>query len=85
MLRRDLGATDEEIATIDARVQAEIDQATDEAEASPPPEPLDALVGVYADPPVTPPLWFRAEAADDRYGTERAEGWGTWPADGGRR
>ena len=85
VLRRDLAATDDEIAAIDARVQAEIDRATDEAEASPPPEPLDALVGVYADPPVTAPLWFRQDAADDRYGAERAEGWGTWPADGGKR
>lgn len=85
VLREELGATGAEIEAIHARVQDEIDRATDEAEASPPPEPLDALVGVYADPPVTPPLWFRRDAATDRYGAERAEGWGTWPADGGTR
>jgi pyruvate dehydrogenase E1 component alpha subunit/2-oxoisovalerate dehydrogenase E1 component alpha subunit len=85
VLRGDLGATDEEIAAIDARVQREVDEATDIAEASGPPEPLDALVGVYADPPAEPPLWFRREAAGDRYGAERAEGWGTWPSGGGER
>ena len=36
------------------RVTAEIDEATDEAETSPFPEPLDALDGVYADPPREP-------------------------------
>ncbi len=85
VLRGDLGATDAEIGAIDARVQREVDEATDIAEASGPPEPLDALVGVYADPPTEPPLWFRREAEGDRYGTERAEGWGTWPSQGGER
>src|SRR5215216_1112137 len=38
-----------ELEQIDARVTAEIDRATDEAEASPAPEPDDSLRGVYAD------------------------------------
>jgi TPP-dependent pyruvate/acetoin dehydrogenase alpha subunit len=48
-----------ELEAIDARVGREIDEATELAEASPMPEPEDALVGVYADPPVMEPLWYR--------------------------
>jgi TPP-dependent pyruvate/acetoin dehydrogenase alpha subunit len=82
VLREQLGATAEEIAAIDARVQQEIDCATDEAEASGPPQALDALEGVYADPPREQPLWFRRDAAHEEYGAERPEGWGTWNAGG---
>ena len=62
---------------IDAQVKEEIDRATDEAEASPMPEPTDALVGIYADPPVIPPLWFREgiKSAVDVH--ERPSSWGT--------
>ncbi len=62
---------------IDARVKEEIDRATDEAEASPMPDPTDALVGIYADPPVIPPLWFREgiKSAVDVH--ERPSSWGT--------
>lgn len=76
-----LGFTSEELAAVDARIREEIDAATDEAERSPMPEPTDALVGVYADPPVMEPLWFREGG---RLGTsthERPEGWGTWSSD----
>jgi TPP-dependent pyruvate/acetoin dehydrogenase alpha subunit len=80
VMREALGATDAEIAAIDARVAAEVDAATDEAERSPPPQPLDALIGVYADPPAERPLWFR-EGSDRAVDVnERAEGWGTWQA-----
>jgi TPP-dependent pyruvate/acetoin dehydrogenase alpha subunit len=67
-----------ELERIDARVVEEIDRATDEAELSPPPDPMDALVGVYADPPAMPVLWYRAgiDSAVDRH--ERAQGWGTF-------
>jgi len=41
VMREEFGATDEEIAAIDARVAREVDAATDEAEKSPPPEPLE--------------------------------------------
>ncbi|HWJ24569.1 MAG TPA: thiamine pyrophosphate-dependent dehydrogenase E1 component subunit alpha [Gemmatimonadaceae bacterium] len=71
------GVSVAELEAIDRRVAAEVDRATDEAEASPMPEPTDALVGVYADPPVVEPLWFRegVRAAVDR--NERPAGWGT--------
>jgi TPP-dependent pyruvate/acetoin dehydrogenase alpha subunit len=67
-----------ELAAADDRVRAEVDAATDEADRSPPPGALDALVGVYADPPVQPALWFRqgVDRAVDRH--ERAQGWGTY-------
>lgn len=82
VLRAEVGATEEEIAGIDARVAAEVDAATDEAEKSPPPEPLDALVGIYADPPSERPLWFRAGTDRAVDVNERPEGWGTWQASG---
>jgi pyruvate dehydrogenase E1 component alpha subunit/2-oxoisovalerate dehydrogenase E1 component alpha subunit len=78
VLRTKLKVTDEEIASIDERITREIDEATEIAEQSPAPEPLDALVGVYADPPSEKPLWFRRDAHDQSFGTERAEGWGTF-------
>ena len=80
VMGEELGATDAEIAAIDARVTAEIDAATDEAEQSPPPLPLDALVGIYADPPSERPLWFRDGADRAVDVNERPEGWGTWQA-----
>jgi TPP-dependent pyruvate/acetoin dehydrogenase alpha subunit len=71
------GVVPTELNAIDARVKEEIDRATDEAEASPPPEPRDALRGVYADPVEAPTLWFRegVRSAVDRH--ERPAGWGT--------
>ena len=74
------GVGEEEIAAIDARVEREIDEATDAADRSGVPDAIDALVGVYADPPAEPPLWFRAgqRAGVDQH--ERAEGWGTYDA-----
>ncbi len=66
-----------ELEGIDARVQVEIDDATDVAERSPPPEPRDGLVGVYADPVEAPALWYREgiRSAVDRH--ERPASWGT--------
>jgi pyruvate dehydrogenase E1 component alpha subunit/2-oxoisovalerate dehydrogenase E1 component alpha subunit len=71
------GVAPAELETIDARVQAEIDDATDIAEKSPPPEPRDCLVGIYADPPEAPALWYRdgVRSAVDRH--ERPASWGT--------
>ncbi|HYU52914.1 MAG TPA: thiamine pyrophosphate-dependent dehydrogenase E1 component subunit alpha [Gemmatimonadaceae bacterium] len=71
------GFDESELATVDARVKEEIDRATDEAEASPMPDPTDALVGIYADPPVLAPLWFREgiKSAVDEH--ERPSSWGT--------
>ncbi len=67
----------ETLTEIDNRITQEIDRATDEAEASPMPEPADALVGIYADPPGEKPLWFRegVRAAVDV--NERPASWGT--------
>ena len=70
--------SDKEIAAVDERVQREIDIATDEAEAAPMPGPTDALVGIYADPPVVEPLWFRKEAGGVVKEHERPAGWGTY-------
>ena len=69
-----------ELERVDTRVTAEIDQATDQAEASPPPGPRDALRGVYADPAELPVLWYRegVQSAVDRH--ERPSSWGTHDA-----
>jgi hypothetical protein len=48
-----------ELDAVDERVRTEVDDATEIAERSPPPEALDALGGVYADPAVMPALWYR--------------------------
>jgi pyruvate dehydrogenase E1 component alpha subunit/2-oxoisovalerate dehydrogenase E1 component alpha subunit len=62
---------------IDTRVKEEIDRATDEAEASPMPDPTDALVGIYADPPAIAPLWFREGIKSAVEVHERPSSWGT--------
>ncbi len=68
---------DSELASVDARVKDEIDRATDEAEASPMPDPRDALVGIYADPPALAPLWFREGIMSAVEVHERPSSWGT--------
>jgi TPP-dependent pyruvate/acetoin dehydrogenase alpha subunit len=74
------GVSADVLAEMDARVSRELDEATEIAERSGVPEPLDALVGVYADPPAERPLWFREgkRAVVDVH--ERPEGWGTFDA-----
>src|SRR6476619_5864150 len=71
------GVSPEELGRIDRRVTDEIDRATDEAEASPLPEPPDALRGVYADPSHMATLWYRQgiRSAVDTH--ERPSSWGT--------
>ncbi|HLA88876.1 MAG TPA: thiamine pyrophosphate-dependent dehydrogenase E1 component subunit alpha [Gemmatimonadaceae bacterium] len=44
---------------VDARVVAELDAATAEAERSRPARATDALHGVFADPPAVAPHWYR--------------------------
>jgi TPP-dependent pyruvate/acetoin dehydrogenase alpha subunit len=66
-----------ELDAIDAKVKDEIDSATDEAEASPMPDPTDALVGIYADPPASAPLWFREGIKSAVEVHERPSSWGT--------
>ena len=71
------GVSPDQLAAIDARVTEEIDQATDEAEASPPPEALDALSGVYAEPSRMPVLWYREGVMSPVDRHERPASWGT--------
>ena len=72
------GFSAKELEAVDARVMQEIDVATDEAEKAPMPEPTDALVGIYADPPVIEPLWFRRDKGGVVGEHERPAGWGTY-------
>ena len=67
-----------ELSAVDERVRAEIDQATDTAEQSPLPEPGEALLGVYAEPPGAGTLWFRQGIRSAVDVNERAAGWGTY-------
>jgi pyruvate dehydrogenase E1 component alpha subunit/2-oxoisovalerate dehydrogenase E1 component alpha subunit len=71
------GVASSELEAIDAAVREEIDRATDVADASPPPEPRDALAGVYADPPVMPVLWYREGLRSAVQAHERPASWGT--------
>jgi pyruvate dehydrogenase E1 component alpha subunit/2-oxoisovalerate dehydrogenase E1 component alpha subunit len=83
-LTSELGFGEADIAKVDDRVRAEVDEATAEAETSPPPKALDALIGIYADPPRERPLWFRGESSESSaFGTsgaapDRPEGWGVY-------
>jgi len=77
VLTENFDATKTELASIDERVQSEVDAATDEAEKSPMPEPKDALVGIYADPPEEKPLWFREGVRAAVEVNERPSSWGT--------
>jgi TPP-dependent pyruvate/acetoin dehydrogenase alpha subunit len=72
-----------EVEAVDERVRREVDDATDVAERSGGPEALDALVGIYADPPAERPLWFREGTGSVVDVHERPEGWGTWSAQKG--
>jgi TPP-dependent pyruvate/acetoin dehydrogenase alpha subunit len=77
---RESGVSDETLAELDARVVREIDEATDMAERSGAPEALDALRGIYADPPAERPLWFREGKVTVVDAHERPDGWGTFDA-----
>jgi TPP-dependent pyruvate/acetoin dehydrogenase alpha subunit len=77
---RESGVSDETLAELDARVVREIDEATDIAERSGAPEALDALRGIYADPPAERPLWFREGKVTVVDAHERPDGWGTFDA-----
>jgi pyruvate dehydrogenase E1 component alpha subunit/2-oxoisovalerate dehydrogenase E1 component alpha subunit len=77
-LRDEFEFTDGDIEGIDSRVRNAVDEATDVAERSTPPEALDALVGIYADPPAEAPLWFREGTGGVVDKHERPEGWGVF-------
>ncbi|MFI5229662.1 MAG: thiamine pyrophosphate-dependent dehydrogenase E1 component subunit alpha [Gemmatimonadales bacterium] len=80
-LRDEFSVTALELEAIDARVRREVDDATDVAERSGVPEALDALEGVYGEPPRAERLWFREGADRVVQSHERAEGWGTYDGD----
>ena len=72
------GYTAAELEAVDARVQQDVDAATDLAEQSPAPDAREALLGVYQDPPVMPTLWYREGVGTAVEKNERAQGWGTF-------
>ncbi|AHG91135.1 dehydrogenase E1 component [Gemmatirosa kalamazoonensis] len=78
VLTSELGFASDELTAVDERVRREVDEATEIAETSGFPEPLDALVGIYAEPPAERPLWFREGVRSAVETNERAEGWGTY-------
>ena len=82
-LREEFGVTEDEVASVDDRVRREVDEATEIAERSAAPEPLDALEGIYASPAAERPLWFRAGKRAAVETSERSEGWGTYPSPNG--
>ncbi|MDB4876330.1 MAG: dehydrogenase component [Gemmatimonadetes bacterium] len=77
-LRDEFSFKPAEIEATDDRVRRVVDEATDVAEQSGLPEALDALAGVYADPPAEKPLWFREGKGGVVDQHERPEGWGTF-------
>ena len=76
-LTGEFGFDASEITAIDDEVRTTVDAATDVAEASPPCDGPDALLGVYADPASMPALWYRGEATSAVASHERPAGWGT--------
>jgi pyruvate dehydrogenase E1 component alpha subunit/2-oxoisovalerate dehydrogenase E1 component alpha subunit len=77
-LRDDFSFTAAEIEQVDDRVRRVVDEGTDEAEKSGLPQALDALNGVYADPPAAERLWFREGSASVVDKHERPVGWGVF-------
>jgi TPP-dependent pyruvate/acetoin dehydrogenase alpha subunit len=77
-LRDDFSFTQAEIEEVDDRARRVVDEATDEAEKSGLPEALDALNGIYADPPAEKPLWFREGSGSVVDKHERPVGWGVF-------
>jgi pyruvate dehydrogenase E1 component alpha subunit/2-oxoisovalerate dehydrogenase E1 component alpha subunit len=76
-LTGEFGFSAGQLGEVDARVRSEVDTATETAEASPPCDGPDALVGVYADPAEMPVLWYRGSAAAAVEDHERPASWGT--------
>ena len=54
-----------------------IDLGRGNPDLPPPPEALDALAGVYADPPAMPVLWYREGIGSAVQAHERPASWGT--------
>lgn len=76
-LTGEFGFAAADLAAVDDDVRRVVDEATDLAEQSPPCDGPDALVGVYADPPTMPELWYRGGAASAVAQHERPASWGT--------
>jgi TPP-dependent pyruvate/acetoin dehydrogenase alpha subunit len=74
------GVKQVELDDIHERIRKEIDEATDVAEQSGSPEAIDALNGIYADPPAERPLWFREGKGAVVEKSERPSSWGTFDA-----
>ena len=83
-LTTELGFDARDVAAVDERVRREVDEATEIAEASPFPEANDALVGVYAEPPAMPRLWYREGVDAAVAENERPASWGTFDAKGAK-
>src|SRR5205085_9944584 len=81
-LTENLGFAPTDIAAVDEQVRRDVDEATDVAERSGPPQALDALVGVYAEPPAAEPLWFRRGSTHVVGAHERRAGWRTLNSSG---
>jgi pyruvate dehydrogenase E1 component alpha subunit/2-oxoisovalerate dehydrogenase E1 component alpha subunit len=79
-LQEEFEFTRGDLDAVDDRVRKEVDDATDIAEQSGLPEALDALNGVYADPPVAETLWFREGSGSVVDVHERPVGWGVYDA-----
>jgi len=77
-LRHEFGFSAADVEAVDDHVRREVDEATEVAERSGVPQALDALEGIYADPPAERPLWFREGTGGVVDVHERAEGWGTY-------
>lgn len=76
-LTTEFGCGAEELTRVDDDVRAVVDAATELAEQSPPCDGPDALVGVYANPPVMPTLWYRSGVGAAVSQHERPASWGT--------
>lgn len=76
-LQHEFGVDHQTLASVDADVAREVDEATDLAEASPPCDGGEALDGVYADPPSMPTLWYRGDEKSAVARHERPASWGT--------
>jgi TPP-dependent pyruvate/acetoin dehydrogenase alpha subunit len=77
-LRDEFEFSNDDIERVDDRARKVVDEATDVAERSTPPEALDALLGIYSDPPAERPLWFREGMGSVVDKHERPEGWGVF-------
>jgi len=65
------------LVRIDDDVRRVVDAATELAENSPPCDGPDALIGVYANPPAMPALWYRDGIGPAVAAHERPASWGT--------